>query len=57
MAFILKPRFYCRKLDIMVSMCKLTGCTYYNQCHTVPAQNQLAVYANIENVEQESAVQ
>ncbi len=34
MTFILKPRFYCRKLDIMVAMCRLTDCMYYNQCHS-----------------------
>lgn len=57
MAFILKPRFYCRKLDIMVSMCRLTDCDCYNQCHTVPVQNQVAIFANVQNVEQESVAQ
>lgn len=27
-----RQKFYCEKLDIMVSMCRLTTCTFYERC-------------------------
>lgn len=56
MTFVLKPRFYCRKLDIMVAMCRLTDCMYYNQCHAGVTPSQ-AVHADQENVVMESVTQ
>lgn len=29
-----KQKFYCKKLDTIVSLCRITSCNFYNQCHT-----------------------